>query len=257
MAASTPEFLRTPDERFERLAGLPFHSSLRRKPAGLRRPAHALPRRRTARRRPRVPVPARATHVELPVPADDSRVARLRRACRCARLFRLRALGQTRRRRLVHVHAAPRFAAGLRAGARPPQHHARLPGLGWHPWPDIADGRPAAFHASAGHEHGAGDRQAVARCRFRRLARVGQREPGPARRCADEARLSGTSRTTRRQPTTRHSRTSGSRQASAVFRISCAITRMRTARKRRAPQRAGGATNGRARRSWPSACRTP
>ena len=91
---------------------------------------------------------------------------------------------------------------------------------------------------------------------FVRLARLGQREPGPARGRTDEAQLPATHRRRGGRHTTHRFRTSVSRQVPVVFRIWCAIIRTQTARKPRVPQHAGGATSGRVRRSWRSACRT-
>ena len=68
--------LRTPDERFAQPAGLSLRAALR---AG-RRPAHALPRRRPARRGGHGAVPARPAELGLPVPQDDPGLRRGRAA---------------------------------------------------------------------------------------------------------------------------------------------------------------------------------
>ena len=76
MAASTPEFLRTPDERFDDLPRLLVRSCTTPKTCRASQACACTTSTKDRASSAMCSAPARATHVELPLPADDSRVAR-------------------------------------------------------------------------------------------------------------------------------------------------------------------------------------
>ena len=159
MAVATPEFLRTPDERFRDLPGYPFVPHY----------AENLPGFAGLRMHYLDEGPRDAGQVFLCLHGQPTWSYLYRRMIPVllgsgARVVAPDLFGFGRSDKPVDDawYTFTRHRDSLQAFVRAldlRQRHARLPGLGRHPWPDIADGRPAALHAPAGHEHGAGDRR--------------------------------------------------------------------------------------------------
>ena len=168
---------------------LPFRTALRGgSRSGRRHVAHALSGRGAGGRRAD-PMSARATHLVLPLPQDDSPLRGCGTPGGGAGLHRLRPLGQADAAVRLHLRTPRRVAAGVSWRHRPDGHHTGVPGLGRAHRPARCRRGWRAFcphrggeHRAAGCAEGGGRRCGQDQCSD---ARVPGRPPGAPERRRD------------------------------------------------------------------------